>query len=250
MVHWKQGKTQHTAEFCVITEATRWSTNFCSMGTATDTEGVITDWDHLDPKTMALDLVAITGQEEWTEDAVRDYGMQCIVAQVAGELISQGKRGIIGSDHTHGSMTKLWDTMTAMGEFTLNRVGAQVEIGEPTHDGVIRISPGFAYMARFDVRKDDKWFNPNSGNHVHWLMADLRGDGEEWDSMIECWNCGHSFSMTSDGNCPHCEEWNEYDPDDCGNFREGRYEISKEVAAVYGSVEFRRRARRYYWRNG
>lgn len=262
-----------TAEICVITEGMpdfcggmmvysprvdihkctgSWSSNFCLRSEHGIPEDELSyEWENFDPETDALDLVALTGKKDWTIEEVTSYGFRSIAGAVAAQAASYCKRGIIGADRIGGRMTTLWEVMS-----TMNTIAAypsyRLNVGEIKADITsMRDKSTWADTCALQcpsIRYDKEWFNVNSGNKCHWLIANIspslypqeEGDGSEF----ECGECGHYNEYRGE-----CEE--------CGHIDEGcqrehtfpRGDNDNNVK-VLGSVKYRLRARRHFWRNG
>ena len=267
MVWWKDSQDKYvTAEFCVITESmpdfcggmivyspridiyvqNEWGNSFCSMGAQADESVEIpTGWRSFKEE-YAIDLVALTGQEEWTHNQVRAYGMECIAAKVAGEMHSQGKRGFMAADRCHGTMTELAETMRDMGEFvTIPAYNFQVTkiVDDVNKMNTAPVGRPRGIKVRMHTHIHEDWYNTNSGSQVHWLTGNLSIVNSGRRGWIDCYDCGEEYDGADHDECPCCGYMED-------NVEEVSLQYPDKVVEVVSSPAYRVRARRYFWRNG
>jgi hypothetical protein len=269
MCWWEDDRGLHTAEFMVVTEAMpdfcgglliysprvevhtkgAWGEKFACPGNYSEEKTEFSvNWPDFDRETMAIDLAAFTGQTEWDEMSVREYGEKCIAAKIAGVMYAQGKRGFVASDSTSGRLTRMCETMVGLESFiTTNAYDTEVGFIK-NEDG--RIKPQRRIHNCVEVSMDvdfgEEWYNSNSGSNVHWVTGNMHLLPVAGETVVTCCSCGSEYDISDSlyhSECPECG----YDENqtivpvevDYGDFMD-----------VISSQEYRQRAKRFYWRNG
>ena len=256
-----------TAEFCVVTEYMPdfcgglivysprvetyrerggWKSSFCSPGDQGDDKASC-EWEDFDP-TMAIDLAAFTGQEKWTEEQVMEYGWKCIAAKIGTQMYSQCRRGFMGADRDDGRLTNLVGVMNEMGQFAaIAPHGLDCTIANKDMKPLSIRTAGSGAVLSFSTTIQPKWMNANSGNKCHWVSGNCTPElhpVEEGSGYDDCYECGYEYDRSENDECPECGYMNE------GRLIEKPYTMPPSVVEVLASPEYRRRVKRYYWRNG
>ena len=262
----------HTAEFCVkiapmpdfcggmivcspqVSFHSRdgWTgkSGFCSPGTVPSLGNL--GWSTLDDpetgKNRAVDLGALTGKAQWTQEEVKEYGHECIAASVFGELLHRGCRGWVASDHVEGNMRRVHDIMCSYQNraamighpMRTRKIGCQKHPPCGTERGAVNIT------ARDTT--GESYYNSNSGNMVNLLTGNYEFTcAYEIGEGIECENCGQMFDF--DGRLD-CECWEcGHGIDDCDSGK-NVITIHEEIVSCYDNAMFINQARRFEWSNG
>jgi hypothetical protein len=275
LVWWdpKDSEGRRTAEICVVTEGMpdfcgglmvysprvdiyheigAWNSNFCmTANTGLQEDELSFQWENFDTETDAIDLAAWTGKEDWNDDEVVSFAYRSIAGCIAAQAAAYCKRGIMGADKVGGRMSTLWDVMSTMDRFAVNsaykaNVSNIMDEGMRARDVLSHDCTVLSVATQWG----DEWRNANSGNMCWWLTAEVRPvtdggyEGDD-DGMMTCEECGTYHSAGEE--CP-----------ECGYLDDGavktycfpdtdRYSSN---AIIIGSVKYRLRARRHFWRNG
>lgn len=252
--------TEGMADFCggmlvysprveIFKEDGAWSSNFSTAACTTlKSEELSREWEDFDPTKDALSLEELTGKALWTDEEVVTLGYKSIAGVVGGQALAYSKRGIMGADRVGGRMTRLFEVMGSTGEFACYS-SYKHNVGSIKDKGMTAKSLWHTSCSVAEIIPNwhTPWRNQNSGNECHWITASVTPtcSGEPDTDVTCCYECGEEFYESSE--CPECG-WIAESSLKSENFNESLAGCNN--AAVFGSVQYRLRARRHYWRNG